>query len=115
MNRIVSEKEPSLNVKAAVTIVENRKDMAMLETTPHFDVMLNGVWYFKLYFNMTGYSGYLPLPPRADSENQRRAVPLSVGEGGISRYRKELPRLNREWAAWHAAGNAPLTGVECAY
>jgi hypothetical protein len=74
--------------KAAITLVENRRAMAMLETTPRYDVMLNGVKFDQLYFNCRGYVGTLPYPGGGS---------LSVGECSITAIRSEVKRLNREW------------------
>lgn len=91
----------------AVQIVETRRGMAFMETKPRYDVMLNGKLFLQLYFNMRGYAGYLPVPPSADSENQNRPTCLQVGEKGISAYKKELGRVNKEWAEWHKT-NKPI-------
>ena len=73
----------------AIQLVENLKDRSMMEAESRFDVMLNGKLFYQLYFNMTGYCGYLPLP------GGRR---LDIGERPISVFRKEIARLNREYA-----------------
>ena len=52
--------------------------------------MLFGKELGELYYNMRGYTGaYLPQP---------NGIPLHVGERAIGVYRKEIARLNREWA-----------------
>jgi len=59
----------------------------MLETKMRYDVVLNGQVVGDLYFNMTGYVGYLPTP-----EGRK----LDIGERGISAFRREIAALNRE-------------------
>ena len=60
---------------------------------PVYAVLLDGKKVGELYFNMTGYTGcYLPQPS---------GIPLHVGEGPISAYRKVIARLNRESALAH--------------
>jgi hypothetical protein len=82
-------------MKKAIELVETREGCAILETTPRYLVMFRGRRYGELYFNMTGYTGsYLPSPgSKPDSP-----IPFDVGERAISAYRKEVARLNREWA-----------------
>ncbi|OZB13953.1 MAG: hypothetical protein B7X55_12125, partial [Rhodobacterales bacterium 34-62-10] len=62
----------------------------ILERQPRYDVLLNGNPVGELYFNMTGYVGYLPTICGAK---------MDIGERGISAYRKEAARLNNEAAA----------------
>ncbi|SHG89052.1 hypothetical protein [Bradyrhizobium erythrophlei] len=66
---------------------ETRRGCQMLETTKRYDVILNGKIVDQLWFNMRGYVGYLPTPSGAK---------LSMPESGISVYRREVARLNRE-------------------
>ena len=73
---------------AAITLVENRRDMAMCETTPRYDVMLNGQKYDQLYFNIRGYCGILPYPGGGS---------MNVNECSISAVRSEVKRLNKLW------------------
>jgi len=82
-------------MKKAIELIETREGCAICETTPRYIVMFRGRKYSDLYFNMTGYTGgNLPCPgSKADT-----SVPLHVGEKAISAYRKEVARLNREWA-----------------
>ena len=57
--------------------------------------MFRGRNYGELYFNMTGYTGsYLPCPGATPGT----PAPLHIGEKAISAYRKEVARLNRQWA-----------------
>jgi len=82
-------------MKKAIELVETREGCAICEKTPRYLVMFHGQRYGELYFNMTGYTGgYLPCPgSKPDSP-----IPLHIGEKPISAYRKEIARLNREWA-----------------
>ena len=73
----------------AITLVETREGCAILETHSLYHVLLHGKKVGELYFNMTGYVGYLPQP---------NGISLDIGERGISAYRKAAAQLNREWA-----------------
>jgi hypothetical protein len=58
------------------------------EAHPRYRVMLNGRRSGLLYFNMTGYTGcYLPQPS---------GIPLDIGEGSISEYRRAVAVINKE-------------------
>lgn len=70
-----------------VTIEEAPRKRSMCETKMRYDVKLNGELFDTLSFNMRGYIGYLPLP---DGER------LSLGEVGITQYKKEIGIINRE-------------------
>lgn len=68
------------------------KHVIKIEETPRhrgdvYFVMLNGEKWGELYFNMTGYVGALPLPSGAK---------FSPGERGISTWKREASRINRE-------------------
>jgi hypothetical protein len=76
--------------KPAIQLVENRRDRSICETKSRYDVLLHGVKFDQLYFNVTGYVGYLPTPDGAK---------LNIGEKGISVFRREISSLNREFAA----------------
>ncbi len=69
---------------------------AICETKMRYDVLLNGQRVGELYFNMRGYCGYLPLP---DGTN------LDIGERGISSFRSEIRRINREAKSLSPNGN----------
>ena len=60
-----------------------------------YDVLLNGSVVGEVYFNMTGYVGCLPQP---------YGTPFYRGETGITNYRAEVARSNRE------AGKGALKG-----
>jgi hypothetical protein len=72
----------------AITLVEAPHKKSICETKMRYSVMLHGKYYGELYFNMTGYVGYLPT---ADG------MQLSIGEKSISVYKKEIAVLNREF------------------
>ena len=72
-----------------VSLVENLKGRGILETHTRYNILVNGVVCGELYFNMTGYTGYLPTAS---------GIVLNCGEGAISRFKKELPRINREFS-----------------
>jgi len=73
----------------AIQLVETRKGCSICETTPRYDVMLYGKKVEQLWFNMRGYVGYLPLPDGSH---------LTIGERSITEYKKEVAKLNKEWA-----------------
>jgi hypothetical protein len=76
--------------KPAIELIETRQGCEMLETTLRYNVMLRGVKVGQLFYNMRGYAGSLPTPEGRS---------LYVPEGGISRFRREVAILNREFAA----------------
>lgn len=84
----------------AIILIETRQGCAILETTPRYDVVLRGVKWAQLHYNMQGYCGYLPT---ADGHR------LSVDDAGISRIRKWVAQLNQEWAT---AGDAAIVPVK---
>ncbi len=97
---IESQSHPSLSkgilTLKAIELIETRSGCSILETTPRYVVMFRGRKFGELYFNMTGYTGsYLPCP----GSNRDSPASLHVGERSISAYRKEVARLNRQWAA----------------
>lgn len=77
-------------MKGAIQLVETKQGLEMLETTKRYNVMLHGVKVDQLWFNMRGYVGYLPLPDGSK---------LSMPEGSLASYKREVARLNREFAA----------------
>jgi len=82
-------------MKRAIELIETRQGCAMLEQRPRYIVMFRGQKHGELYFNMTGYTGcYLPAP--ATEGNSPAA--LLVGERSIATYRREIARLNPQWA-----------------
>jgi hypothetical protein len=54
---------------------------------PDYDLILNGKVVGEVYYNMTGYVGMLP---------QADGTGFTPGETGISAYRAEIARINRE-------------------
>ncbi len=80
------EAKPGQNWK--ITIRETKAGVQWLERTPRYQVYLNGQpWGEPIYYNMTGYCGYLPTPAGRS---------LDIGERGISAYRKYAAELNSE-------------------
>ena len=73
----------------AIKLIETRRGCAIAERESRYDVMLDGALFDQLYYNMTGYVGYLPTP-----EGHRLMLP----ERGISAYKAEVAKLNREFA-----------------
>jgi hypothetical protein len=83
-----------LVAKPAIELIETRQGCEMCETTPRYNVMLHGVKVAQLYYNLRGYVGSLPTPGGCS---------LYVPESGISRFRREAARLNREFASANKA------------
>jgi hypothetical protein len=82
-------------MKKAIELIETREGCAILEKTPRYIVIFRGHKFGELYFNMTGFTGsYLPFPVSLPD----KPAALDIGEKPISAYRKEIARLNREWA-----------------
>ena len=73
----------------AIQLVETRQGCAICETTPRYDIVLHGTKWGQLYFNLRGYVGNLPLP---------NGSKLCIGERPITEYKREVAKLNREWA-----------------
>ncbi len=85
----------------AIELVETRKGCQILESRPRYIVMFRGKPYGELYFNMRGYTGcYLPAPGSTPGKVACR----DIGERGIGAVRKEVAKLNREWAATSTTG-----------
>lgn len=80
----------------AITLVQTRQGCEMMEKEPRYNVMLHGKLFCQLYFNMRGYVGYLPSPKPDGSP-----IRLTIGEKGISAYKKEIAILNKEWAGYN--------------
>lgn len=58
-----------------------------LQQHPDYDLTVNGDVVGEVYFNMTGYVGTLPEPD---------GTGFTLGERGISAYRSEIARINRD-------------------
>ena len=71
-----------------IRLVKSRRGLHVCETKPRYDVLFNGKLFDQLWFNMTGYVGYLPCPDGGR---------LTIGECSISEYRREVAKLNREF------------------
>ena len=76
--------------KPAIELIETRQGCEMMETTPRYNVMLHGVKVEQLWWNLKGFVGNLPTPGGSS---------LYVPESGIARFRREVAKLNREFAA----------------
>jgi hypothetical protein len=75
--------------KPAIELIETRQGCEIMETTPRYNVMLHGVKVEQLWWNLKGFVGNLPTPGGAS---------LYVPESGIARFRREVAKLNREFA-----------------
>jgi hypothetical protein len=72
-----------------VELIETRKGCAMMEKESRYDVHLRGEKVGQLYFNMRGYVGLLPTPDGM----------VDIGEVSISKFKKEVAQINREFKA----------------
>lgn len=80
-------------MKKAIELIETTRGREMCETTPRYNVLLHGVVVGQLWYNMRGFVGYLPTPD---------GMKLDIGEKGISAFRREVVRLNKEFAVKEA-------------
>ena len=92
-------------MKKAIELIQTRKGCAICEETPRYIIMFRGQQFGELYFNMTGYTGG-DLP--CSGSKPGTSVPLHIGEKSIAAYRKEVARLNREWAEIDRKAGAAL-------
>lgn len=79
----------------AIRLVKTRNGCAPLEREDRYDVIFKGEKYTQLYFNTRGYVGNLPAP---HPERPGDTIGFNVGERSIAAYKREVGRLNREWA-----------------
>ncbi len=59
---------------------------------PDYEILLDGDYYGDVFFNMTGYVGGISVPG-----SEGNIASLDIGERGISAYKKEIARANREF------------------
>lgn len=72
-----------------ITFVE-QKIKHVLQTKPDYSVMLNGKLHDRLYFNMRGYVGSLPMPGGGN---------LQLPEGSLASWKREARLIEKEAAA----------------
>jgi len=96
-------------VAKAIELIATRRGCAVLEDHPRYDVLFRGKLYSTLYFNLRGYVGNLPAP----YPDKPGRASLSIGERSIGAYRKEVARLNREWAARPGPGLPACGATHC--
>jgi hypothetical protein len=89
-------------MKHVVTLREAPHKRAICETKMRYDVLLNGEQVGELHYNMTGYRGVLPLA------GGRR---LDIGERGISVFRAEIRRINKEAQTSMPADDPAVAGT----
>lgn len=82
----------------AISLVEAPQRKAILEKNMPYDVHLHGKYWGHLYFNLTGYCGYLPTATGGA---------LDIGERPIIAYRRHIRDLNREWAETGSRDTVP--------
>jgi hypothetical protein len=56
MNQLMGNEDMPFKLE----LKQTSRGMQVLETTPRYDVVLNGKTVGQLYYNMRGYVGYLP-------------------------------------------------------
>lgn len=93
-----SQHRVSGGVNKAIVLVETNRGKEILEAESRYDVMLNGVLFDQLYFNIKGYRGYLPTPPSGGKTTPGK---LDIGEKSIAAYKKEVALLNKEWTSFY--------------
>lgn len=65
-------------------------------------IMLNGVQWGELTFNLRGYVGYLPTPPEINLQKELPPGKLTIGEVSLAKYKQEIAKLNAEWKSYKA-------------
>jgi hypothetical protein len=80
--------------KARITLEERPRRMAMLETKMRYAVMLDGVEFSEVYWNMQGYCGAVPY--KKDDGSIGR---FSPGEISLAKFKREIAQANRELQA----------------
>lgn len=70
-----------------VKLVKTRRGCAMLERHDRYDVVLNGKVVDQLYFNLVGYTGYIPFP---DGN-------MPVCDASMTLVKRYVASANREW------------------
>jgi hypothetical protein len=83
--------------------IKERASRHMMEREPRYDVLVNDKKVDELYFNMTGYQGGLM---------NISGTRVGLGERGISAYKKEAGRINREAKDVLAANTADKTRID---
>lgn len=68
-------------------LIETKRGRHMMETTPRYDVVLNGETVGQLTYNMRGFIGRIPTPGGGW---------MDCGERPITAWRREVAALNRE-------------------
>jgi len=70
----------------------------MMEREARYVIQFRGKDWGELYFNMRGYVAERGIPvPKSDGSGQ--PVGLDIGEKGLSAFKREISRANREWAS----------------
>ena len=69
---------------------------AMMERQPRYMIRLHGKDWGELYFNMRGYVAEKGIP--VPSQRGSGAASLEIGEKGLSAFKMEIARANREWS-----------------
>jgi len=82
--------------RKAIELVKIRGDM--FEKQDKFMIRFNGKDWGKLYFNMRGYVAERGIPVPTDEDNPK-PIGLDIGEKGLSAFKREISKANREWAA----------------
>ncbi len=78
---------PERTTRQPFRLALRAKPTAPLQRHPDYNLLLNGDVVREVYSNMTGYVGTLPQPD---------GTGFNPGEAGISAYRAEIARINRD-------------------
>jgi len=97
------------SARKAVELVKIRGEM--FERTPRFMIRFRGSNWGELYWNMRGYVAERGIPVPS-SDGGGKAVGLSIGEKGLSAYKREISRANREWASLERNASLKTAALE---
>jgi len=67
---------------------------------PDYVITIDGKPFGDLFYNMTGYSGYLPVPPDAGSD---RVGNLHTPEGSLAKKQAAFKQVAQRWHEWFTA------------
>jgi hypothetical protein len=87
-----------MNKTAAGAIELVKIKGSIMEREDRFMILFRGKKWGELYFNMRGYVAEKGIPVPS-SDGSGRAVGLGIGEKGLSAFKREISRANREWAS----------------
>lgn len=77
--------------KARITLEERPRRMAMMETKMRYAVMLDGVEFSDLYWNIRGYRGVVPTLCSDGAIGS-----FDPGEVSLAEFKREIAQSNRD-------------------